>query len=117
MGMGLGELLNSAAPRATFLAARGKATDAERLEDFASLARQESATAGAADLVWLLRLAGYGHTAECRALLADRRGRVTWPGERVQLYVVRARERLPGGRALWGVPNLRPTNDWRRLGR
>lgn len=116
-GMGLGEFLNAAAPRATVPAPRGKAKDAERLEDFASLARQETATAGSADLAWLLRLAGYGDTAECRALPADRRERVTWPGERVQLYVVRARERLPGGQALWGGPNLRPINDWWRLDR
>lgn len=90
---------------------RGRRTDADRLEDFASLARQEVAAAGPAELVWLLRLAGYGGTAECRQLLAEGLERVTWPGERVQLYVVRARERMPGGRRLWGTPNLRPAND------
>lgn len=95
----------------------GRQTDAGRLEDFASLARQDVATARPADLVWLLHLAGYGYTAECRELLAEGGGIVAWPGGRVQIYVKRARERQPGGWRLWGNPDLRPANDWRRLRR
>jgi len=54
-----------------------------------------------------MRIAGYGDTPECRRLMAESHGDAVMPGEQQRLHVVRARERLPGGRALWGTPSFR----------
>lgn len=90
-------------------------TDADCINSFAPLAQQDQARVGRLDLIRLMRLAGYGDTPECRRLVAGSDERVVIAGEHLRIYVVRARERLPGGRASWGDPHLRPANDWRRL--
>ena len=90
-------------------------TDAGCVNRFAALAQQDQARVMIPDLIRLMRIAGYGGTPECRRLIAEPHGHAVMPGEQLRLYVVRARERLPGGRALWGIPNLRPANDCQRL--
>lgn len=92
----------------------GAVNDAECINSFASLARQDQARVGRLELIRLMHLAGYGDTPECRSLMAGSDERVVMVGEHLRLYVVRARERMPGARARWGDPNLRPANDWPR---
>lgn len=88
------DLLSAAARRLAVSASLKGKTDAERLKGLAALACQETATARISELVWLLRLAGYGDMAECRALLGDTREWVTWSGQRLLFYIGCARKRL-----------------------